>query len=115
MEGFFRIARGRSEESLIDLPAKRYGWTFQQIMDLDAGLFIRLFEHAAEQDRREYAKAEWNALLPLMGMKILKVMNFDDYYRRSYAKSIDSRPAEEILKEVEDIRKKITEEQDGSV
>ena len=63
----------------------------------------------------EYAKAEWNALLPLMGMKILKVMNFDDYYRRSYASSIDTRPAEEILKEVEDIRQKITEEQNGPI
>lgn len=84
-------------------------------MDLDALVFIRLIEHAAEQERRDVAKQEWNALLPFMSMKFLKAVRFDEYYRKSYGMEMDTRPDEDILAEAEDIRRKITEEQDGPV
>lgn len=72
-------------------------------------------EHAVEEERRAEAKAEWNEALPFMALQMLKTVSFNEYYRRSQGKHLDMRPAEEILAEVNDIRRKIEEGKDGSV
>lgn len=110
MEGFFYIARrARSKEEVIDLFAARYGWTPEAILNIEIGLFSRLYKQISKENIRSELKSEYNAILPLMYMRYIKEITFTDYYNRRTGGNVDQRPAEDILAEVEEIRKKVGE------
>ena len=48
-------------------------------------------------------------MLPMMASKVLKFMSFEEYYDQVSGRNIDLRPDEEILAEVEAIRKEMKE------
>ena len=108
MAGFFSVTQGHTEEELIDLYARRYGWTVREILDTDAGVFMKLYAKAVLGEKRDEAKAEWNACLPFMLMHG-KFLPFDRYFSQATGMNVDRRPAEDILKEVSEIRKEIGE------
>lgn len=72
-------------------------------------------ENAIEARKRAELKAQWNALLPFMSMQWLKAIDFEDYYNRAAGSTLDMRSDEEILAEVEDVRRQIRESKNGSV
>lgn len=104
MEGFFYIARQDAPE-IIDVLSSRYGWTVQQIEAIDIINLAEILKVAVEKTRRDTVYAEWVAIQPFMILEWLKFMSFDDYYTRRTGGDIDVRPAEEILAEVEEIKK----------
>lgn len=62
------------------------------------------------ETRKEEAREQWIAMLPMMASKMLKFMSFEEYYDQVSGRNIDLRPDEEILAEVEAIRKEMKEE-----
>lgn len=116
MEEFFSIAWRTTPEELIDLFATRYGWSYDQIMDIPAGIFFALANKIKEQNRREELKAEWNTYLPFVAMNRIKFRenSFEEFYRRATGANLDLRPASDILAEAEEIQKTIGA-QNGSV
>ena len=46
-------------------------------------------------------------MLPFMSLKLLKFVSFDDYYGQISGRDFDLRPDEEIIAEVEEIRKQL--------
>lgn len=104
MEGFFYICRQDAPE-VIDALASRYGWTIRQIEDLDVITLADVLKVAVEKTRRDTVYTEWVALQPFMILKWLKFMPFGEYYDHRTGGDVDIRPAEDILAEVEEIKK----------
>lgn len=104
MEGFFYIARQDAPE-VIDTLASRYGWAIPQIEATEIRTLAEILKVATEKARRDTVYAEWVALQPFMIIQWLKWMSFDDYYTRRTGGDIDTRSAEEILAEVEEVKK----------
>lgn len=110
MEKFFYVVgRASEEDEIIDRLAERYGWTVKEIMDLDAAYLYRMDRKAIEGNKRKEAREQWIAMLPLMAEKRIEYMSFEAYYDQVSGKSIDTRPDEEILEEVYEIRKMMKE------
>lgn len=86
--------------------AVRYGWTVEIIESLDVVLFHDLAIKILEENRVEAIQRRWLQLIPAMSMGFIKEMSFEDYLERN-SQTFDMRPAEEILKEVEEIRKEL--------
>lgn len=78
-------------------------------MDLDAAYLYRMDRKAIEGNKRKEAREQWIAMLPLMAEKRIEYMSFEAYYDQVSGKSIDTRPDEEILEEVYEIRKMMKE------
>lgn len=111
MEGFFYITCGADEEErIIDRFASRYGWTIPEIMDLDARDLHRMYRQIRIEERRTQAREQWLVMLPMMLKKEMKFMTYEDYWDRVSGQSIDTRPAEEILAEVAQIRAEFARE-----
>ena len=106
MEEFFSLAAGVSEEDLIDTFAGRYGWDLGQIEQLDPVVMAVLYKKVKDDTTTEILRREWLAYLPLMVTGLVKKMTFKEYKDRSVT-SIDTRPASEILAEVEAARKEL--------
>ena len=77
------------------------------ILDLDVLTLYRLTITAKEAERRAEAREQWCSMLPFMSLKLLKFVSFDDYYGQISGRDFDLRPDEEILAEVEEIRKQL--------
>ena len=86
--------------------AVRYGWTVETIESLDVVLFHDLAIKILEENRVEAIQRRWLQLIPAMSMGFIKEISFQDYLERN-SQTFDMRPAEEILKEVEEIRKEL--------
>ena len=110
MEGFFLFACGSdSEDEIIDRFAARYGWTVSEILDLDLVRRSGLYTTIRSETRKREAREQWLSMLPMMASKVLKFMSFEEYYDQVSGRNIDLRPDEEILAEVEAIRKEMKE------
>lgn len=72
-----------------------------------------MFEKCKEERKRDQARAQWNALLPFMNLELLKYISFEEYFDRITGANLDQRPAAEILKEVEEIRKQMRAENES--
>lgn len=111
MEGFFYITCGADEEErIIDRFASRYGWTIDEILDLGAGDLYRMYRQIRIEERRTQAREQWLVMLPMMLKKEMRFISYEDYWDRVSGQSIDTRPAEEILAEVEEIRSELEKE-----
>ena len=76
------------------------------IESVDVVLFHDLVLKILEENRIEALHRRWLQLIPAMSMGFIKEISFQDYVERNSQK-YDMRPAEEILKEVEEIRKEL--------
>lgn len=65
-----------------------------------------LVKKIRDDNTDEWLKSQWVAYLPFMAMGFVKSMTYQDYKERSLV-TIDTRPTEEILAEVEAIRREI--------
>lgn len=108
MARFFSVACFTDEESeVIDILASRYGWTPGEIRELDLVTLPEMLRKAIERERRREAREQWVAMLPLMVTKQAKFIDFEDYYDQTTGRNIDMRTDEEILAEVEQVRKEL--------
>lgn len=106
---FFFAGRGLEETEIIDKIAHRYGWTIREINDLDAGMLYRLVLRIMKEEVRQQS---WDLYLKHFHFMIagqLKFEAFESYYGRISGTDIDTRPAEEIIAEVEEIKKQFAE------
>ena len=76
------------------------------IESVDVVLFHDLVLKILEENRVEAIQRRWLQLIPAMSMGFIKEISFQDYLERN-SQTFDMRPAEEILKEVEEIRKEL--------
>ena len=67
---------------------------------------LSLFRKIRDDNTTEILRKEWLAYLPLMVTGIVKKMTFQEYRDRCVT-TIDTRPASEILAEVEQVKKEL--------
>ena len=105
MAKFFLIGCQVNEIELKELLLRRYGqYKFVNEMPFDE--YVSFVVLAITNENREKVYREYLAWLPLLILKG-KYMTFDRFYDEITGKNIDFRPAEEILKESEDIEKRL--------
>lgn len=73
------------------------------VMDLPALTGAELIIKAQEAVKEERIRAEWTALLPWMQTGHLKLIQFDAYLEQRLGKGVDTRPASEIIAELEEL------------
>ena len=73
---------------------------------MDVGKFLKFVLKAQEEERREQIKRQWTAMLPLMSIKYLKYIPFEEYYEKCTGATIDLRPVEEIIADIEETHRK---------
>lgn len=64
-----------------------------------------LSDKIKEENERDRLREEWLVQLPYMALKLLKNTSFEDYAALRMSGNIDTRPTEEILAEVEEVRR----------
>ena len=64
-----------------------------------------LSDKIKEENERDRLREEWLVQLPYMALQLLKNTSFEDYAALRMSGSIDTRPTEEILAEVEEVRR----------
>lgn len=94
---FFYLCGLVNERKLKELLLRRWG----AVGEMPAGEFIELAITAIEAEREEHIRAEWLACYPYMCMGSLKFMAFSEYMAQRTGANIDTRPTEEIIKEIE--------------
>lgn len=75
-------------------------------MQMDVEEFAEFCEIAVEKDKEDRIREEWVAQLPFMSLQMLQYQSFNDYKDNRLGKNIDTRPAEEIIKEIEELHRK---------
>lgn len=113
MEEFFYIGCQVDEVKLIDLLLRRYhSLDFMSRMSVDR--FCQLIIVAIDGENKDKHRQEWLALIPIMVLRG-KYMSFNEYLDKVTGKNIDMRPADEILREIDEAFEKVnTEGRDGS-
>lgn len=104
MAGFFRIGCQVDEIEIKELLLHRYH-TLEFIQGMQIDEFAKFLTLAIENDKKEKAYMQYTALLPLM-IRADKYMSFSTFYDEMTGANIDWRPANEILKEAEEIQRK---------
>lgn len=105
MEKFFLIGCQVDEIELKELLLRRYG-QYKFILDMRLDEFIEFVSLAIENENKDKAYKEYLVWLPIL-VKVGKYMTFDRFYDEIRGKNLDFRPAEEILKESEEIEKRL--------
>ena len=82
---------------------------------LDVVWIKKLYVKAVDARNEEIARQQWTTMLPFMSLKWLKFVDFDDYKSQFTGANIDMRSDEEILAEVQDIRRQLSEGKNGSI
>lgn len=91
---------------MIDLFLHRYGG-IDALLPMPFIDFVRLHNVAQEEKIREENYLAWVQLYPHMDKK--SFISFDDFNAKATGKIIDTRPSEDILAEVAEIRRKVKE------
>ena len=78
----------------------------EEIGELDVAVMYRLSVKIAEENRTEMLRRTWLQYLPLMTMKMVKEVTFEEYLARNTV-TYDTRPTEEILAEVDQVRREL--------
>ena len=108
MAWFFSLACGTdSKAEIIDGFAERYGWTVSEISELDTDIAWDLFAEIRTKKRELKSWEQWLELLPHMVLKRMNFMEFEDFKNRMSGSDIDIRPTEEIMDDVEEVRRYI--------
>lgn len=103
MEKFFSIScAGIDEVELLEFLHRRYN-DVDSIMQLSINDFNRFIKIAKDKEKEEQIRAQWVSMLPYMSMKQLKYISLEEYKNQCTGKNIDIRPAEDIIKELENL------------
>ena len=72
-------------------------------MELPAETGAEIIIRAREAEREDQVRAEWITLLPWMQSGHLKLIQWQDYLESRTGKNIDTRPAADIIAELEEL------------
>lgn len=103
MERFFQIFAVADEIEVYDILYHRYGC----IPDIGFAPLCSLIKKAKEENKKERIYRAWLAHIPAMENGSIPAQEFQEYYEHVTGKDIDTRPEEEILAEVREIRKEM--------
>lgn len=103
MEKFFLICCQINEIELKEMLLRKYHTTN---FDMDFWEFVEFVNLAIENERKDKAERLYLVLLPKL-IEINKYMTFDQFYDELSGANHDFRPASEILKESEEIEKRL--------
>lgn len=78
-----------------------------EIEALDVSTMHALAVRITDENSTRILREQWNAAMPFMAMGFLKSMDFEEYKSRTLGSTLDLRSNEEILAEVEGIRKQL--------
>lgn len=101
--GFFLISCQINEIELKELLLRRY---HSLCLDMETEEFIEFVNLAIENEKKDKAEKLYLALIPTI-TKYKKFMTFEEFYSIVSGENWDFRPAEEILKESEEIEKRL--------
>lgn len=104
MAGFFRIGCQIDEIEIKELLLHRYH-TLAFIQEMQIDEFFEFLTLAIKNDKKEKAYLQYITLLPLL-IRADKYMSFDNFFDEMTGANIDWRPADEILREAEEIQRK---------
>ena len=99
MAEFFYVGCQVDEIEMMDLLLRRYH-SIDFMNNLTVEGLCKLILKAIEGEKKENYRREWLALLPRM-VEVGKIIPFEEYYDRATGKSIDWRPTEEIIAEID--------------
>lgn len=77
--------------------------------DMDLSSFLKFYNVAIEEDRKERLYEQWCAMLP----QFTKFISFDEFLNKATGRNVDRRPVEEIMADIEETHKKAKEHKDG--
>ena len=75
-------------------------------MSMDMVEFEEFVGIAIEKDKEDRFRQEWIVQLPYMSLQMLQYKSFEDYRDDRLGKNIDTRPAEVIIREIEELHRK---------
>lgn len=100
MENFFLIGCQIEEIELKELLLRKYhSLKFIEEMKLDE--FLDFISLAIENENKEKYERQYLALLPFLCLRG-KYMTFEQFYEQMSGSNIDWRPADEIMREIEE-------------
>lgn len=73
------------------------------ILNMQGNRAITFIQNALNHEEENHLRQQWVALLPVMQMGYCKYMSFEEYCDKATGKNIDTRPAEEIIAELEEL------------
>lgn len=101
MESFFLAGGSFDEIEIKELLLRRYH-TLDFVEEFELLEFIEFINKAREKDLEDKLYMQWCAMLPQMN----KYMPFKEFSDIMTGANIDTRPAEVIIKEIEDLHRK---------
>lgn len=72
-------------------------------MNLPVLEYLNFVTGMIEKDRDDYYYKQWCAILPLMHMKYIKFISFNDYKDRVTGKDLDLRDTDTIIAEIKEL------------
>jgi len=103
VEKFFSvIIADYSEIDLLEFLHRRYN-NVDLIMKMDIKSFCQFVKTGREKERDEMIRKQWVSMLPYMSMQQIKYMSFEQYRDQCLGKNIDTRSADEIINELENL------------
>ena len=103
MAKFFLIGCQVNEIEIKEILLKRYGRFNFPEMRFDE--FIDFLVLAMTEEKKDIIRGDYHAMLPFLMLRG-KYMTFEEFYDKFTGADIDWRPADEILKEAEEIQEK---------
>lgn len=103
MEEFFYIGMAVDYSELIEFLLRRYG-SLEPFKGMGVKEFTDIYKVAKKVEQREQMYLAWVVQLPHMDKE--HFTPFQEYFDKCTGANLDNRPAEEILSQVEEIRRK---------
>ena len=105
MEVFFLIGCQINEVEIKELLLRRYH-TLDFIKDMKLDEFLDFLILAIENESKDKTERQYLALLPYLCLTG-KYMTFDKFYEQISGANIDWRPAEEIMREIDEKHRQV--------
>lgn len=104
LEKFFFVGCQINEIEIKELLLRKYH-TLEFIREMSVGEFAEFLILAINKEKKEAIEKQYFALLPTMVLTG-KYMTFESFFDTVTGAGIDMRPANEIIKEVEEIKER---------
>ena len=104
MESFFQVCISFGDEVEVkELILRRYN-NIDYIFSMEVLDFLLFLQKAKEKELEEQIRQQWIIQLPHMTKD--NYVSFSDYYDRVTGRNIDTRPADAIIKEIEELHRR---------
>ena len=102
MEKFFLIGSQVNEIELKEILLRRYGR--YDFPEMSFNEYIDFIVLAITKERKDELRGLYHSLIPIYITKLGKYISFEEFYDNMTGANLDFRPADEILREAEEIQ-----------